>query len=147
VLTLYGNDPSARIADPDEPNRVFTWLMCEMRDDRGNAVVYRYKPEDGLGVDLSLAHERNRGAADDPRRTANRYIKHILYGNRTPLLDAAGTRPRFLTDAQIQTAGWMFEMVFDYGEHDIDARTPRRDRIRFGVSRSGPDRAAPYISR
>lgn len=124
ILTLYGKDSNARLADPTEPRRVFTWLICETRDDKGNAVLYDYKPEDGTDVDLTRAHERNRGDRDDPRRTANRYLKRIRYGNRVPLLDNAGHRPRFLTAAQILNAGWMFEVVFDYGEHDADRPKP-----------------------
>src|SRR6266540_1886961 len=72
VLTLYGKDPDARIADP---GRIFSWLICETRDDKGNAVLYEYKPEDGAGVDLARVHQFNRGAPTDPRRTANRYLK------------------------------------------------------------------------
>ncbi len=64
--------------------------MCETRDDKGNAVLYEYKPEDGAGVDLTHVHERNRGDRDDPRRNANRFLKRIRYGNRAPLLDDAG---------------------------------------------------------
>jgi RHS repeat-associated protein len=124
ILTLYGKDRKSRIFDPEDPRRIFSWLICETRDDKGNAVLYNYKPEDGVGVDLGLAHERNRGDRTDSRRTANRYLKHIYYGNRTPLLDATGHRPRFLTQAEIDNAGWMFEVVFDYGEHDADAPTP-----------------------
>ncbi|WP_437827896.1 SpvB/TcaC N-terminal domain-containing protein [Sorangium sp. So ce1153] len=124
ILTLYGKDANARVADPTDPLRVFTWLICETRDDRGNAVIYEYKPEDGVGVDLARACERNRGGRDDLRRTANRYIKRIRYGNRVPLLDSAGERPRWLTAMQIQDAGWMFEVVFDYGEHDADTPGP-----------------------
>jgi len=124
ILTLYGKDPESRIADPTDPGRVFSWLICETRDDKGNAVLYEYKREDGTGVDLARPCERNRGALDDPRRTANRYLKGIRYGNRSPLLDENGHRPRFLTEAQIQNAGWMFEVVFDYGEHDANAPTP-----------------------
>jgi hypothetical protein len=124
ILTLYGKDLESRIADSADPGRVFSWLICETRDDKGNAVLYEYKREDGTGVDLARACERNRGAPDDPGRTANRYLKRILYGNRTPLLDEAGHRPRFLTDTQTQNAGWMFEVVFDYGEHDTNAPTP-----------------------
>jgi RHS repeat-associated protein len=124
ILTLYGKDPNARIADPTDPRRVFTWLLCETRDDKGNAVLYDYKPEDGAGVHLMYAHERNRGDRNDLRRTANRYLKRIRYGNRVPLLDNAGHRPRLLTDAQIQNAGWMFDVVFDYGEHDANAPQP-----------------------
>lgn len=124
TLTLYGKDSDTRIADPTDSSRVFTWLICETRDDKGNAVLYDYKPEDGAGVDLARAHERNRGDRDDPRRTANRYFKRIRYGNRVPLLDNEGNRPRILTASQILNAGWMFEGVFDYGEHDADAPKP-----------------------
>ena len=95
ILTIYGKDAGSRIADPVDARRIFTWLICETRDDKGNVVLYEYKPEDGEGVDLTAAHERNRGARDDPRRNVNRYLKRIRYGNRPPLLDAAGQRPRF----------------------------------------------------
>ena len=58
--------------------------------------------EDGTGVDRTRAHERNRGPLDDPRRTANRYLKRIRYGNRKPLLHPdTGRRPRFLTADQV----------------------------------------------
>ncbi|HEU5032975.1 MAG TPA: SpvB/TcaC N-terminal domain-containing protein [Spirillospora sp.] len=118
VLNVYGTDLRSRIADPADPRRIFTWLLRETRDDKGNAVVYEYRSNDGTGVDPGRAHESNRGGPDDPRRMTNRYIKHIRYGNRVPLLDGAGLRPRMLTDEQITGAGWMFEVVFDYGEHD-----------------------------
>jgi RHS repeat-associated protein len=131
ILTLYGFDADSRIADPLDANRIFTWLICETRDDKGNAVLYRYKAEDGQKVDLSQAHERNRGPQNDARRTANRYLKRVHYGNRTPLLENAGHRPRFLDKAQIDTqianAEWMFEVVFDYGDHDPASPKPRDD--------------------
>jgi hypothetical protein len=44
ILTLYGKDENSRIADPPT-RRIFTWLICETRDDKGNAVLYEYKPE------------------------------------------------------------------------------------------------------
>ncbi|MEX2307778.1 MAG: SpvB/TcaC N-terminal domain-containing protein [Pirellulales bacterium] len=128
ILTLYGSDADSRIEDPEDVSRIFSWLICETRDDKGNAVLYRYKAEDGLGVDLGQANERNRGPRNDTRRTANRYLKRIYYGNRTPLLDNLGHRPRYLDKAQIDnqiaSAGWMFEAVFDYGEHDTGAPKP-----------------------
>ena len=128
VLTLYGTDGNSRIADPADARRVFTWLVCETRDDRGNAVLYDYKAEDGADLDLGQAHEANRGSNADARRKVNRYLKHIRYGNRVPLLDGEGRRPPFLTPAQIAAAGWMFQVVFDYGEHDDDAPTPAEVR-------------------
>jgi len=129
ILTLYGKDEDSRIFDPDNPQRVFSWLICETRDDKGNAVIYKYRSEDGLGVDLAQAHERNRGERDSQYRKSNRYIKHIYYGNRVPLLDA-GVRPRFLAKDKIDNASWMFEVVFDYGDHDLDAPKPKDDEQR-----------------
>jgi RHS repeat-associated protein len=124
ILTIYGKDKNSRILDPTDTNRIFTWLICATRDDRGNAILYEYKAEDGVGVDLTGAHERNRGDRNDPRRATNRYLKRIRYGNRVPLLDNAWRRPRLLDDAQILNADWMFEVVFDYGEHNADAPKP-----------------------
>lgn len=125
ILTLYGKDKYSRIVDPENPRRIFSWLICETRDDKGNAVIYEYERENGSGVDLTQTHERNRGLQDDSRRTANRYLKRIYYGNRTSLLNDAGHRLPFLTTEQTQKADdWMFEVVFDYGEHDINTPAP-----------------------
>ena len=43
VLTLYGKDDDSPIADPAEPKHIFSWLICETRDDKGNVVLYGYK--------------------------------------------------------------------------------------------------------
>src|SRR5439155_8788280 len=87
-----------------------------------------------LGVDLGNAHERNRGPQNDARRTANRYLKRIHYGNRTTLLDNAGHRPRFLDKAQVDTqigkADWMFEVVFDYDDQDAAVPKPNDDQTK-----------------
>jgi RHS repeat-associated protein len=115
ILSIYGKDETARIADPLDKRRIFSWLISETRDDKGNAIVYEYIAEDGGNVDVSQAHESNRAIED---RTANRYIKRILYGNRKSLLNGSThRRPRDLSATQLSTANWMFEMVFDYGEH------------------------------
>ncbi|RMH02900.1 MAG: toxin, partial [Nitrospirae bacterium] len=121
VLTIYGKDANSRIADPDDPARIFSWLICETRDDKGNAILYEYKPEDSTEIDLTQAHERNRTPES---RSAQRYLKRIKYGNRTPLLDNQGRRPAFLNAEQIQNTGWLFEVVFDYGEHNETVPTP-----------------------
>ena len=67
--------PIRRIA-----TRIFSWLICESYDDKGNVITYQYKRENSDNVDLTQANERNR--SDD--RSANRYLKHVFYGNRTP---------------------------------------------------------------
>ncbi|MBC7817374.1 MAG: toxin, partial [Planctomycetaceae bacterium] len=118
ITTLYGklHDPrdatrgaQPRIADPTDSSRVFSWHICESFDDRGNWIVYQYAAENSDEVDESQAHERNRGGS----RGANRYIKRILYGNQ---------ESRLLQSDQ-QQAKWLFEVVFDYGEHADN--TPR----------------------
>jgi RHS repeat-associated protein len=116
VTTLYGKDDGSRIYDqsdddPLHPRRVFGWLISETWDDKGNAIVYEYRAENEEGVDLARPCERNRAGA---ARTANRYLKRIKYGNRVSRL----------SDPGLQQPGWMFEVVFDYGEHDADAPLP-----------------------
>jgi len=111
VTTWYGGDTSSRIADPNDPTRVFKWLICRSHDDKGNAISYEYLPEDGKGVDLTAAHERHRRVAD---RQVNRHLKRIKYGNRNSVL----------TNPDPSTPDWMFEVVFDYGEHDPQTPSP-----------------------
>ena len=124
ILTIYGKDDNSRIADSDDKTHIFSWLICETRDDKGNAVIYNYKGEDGAGVTLNRANERNR------TRTANRYLKRIVYGNKSTLLDDQGHRLPFLTDAQVKNAEWMFEVVFDYGDHDSASPKPGDDEAK-----------------
>lgn len=127
ILTFYGYDENSRIADPLDASRIFSWLICESRDDKGNGIRYLYKKEDGAyqprpgqADPFSQVHQRNRGLASDSRRTAQRYLQRVLYGNLKPLLDAQGRRPRYLSDLpdppSDTSADWLFEVRFDYGE-------------------------------
>jgi hypothetical protein len=113
ILTVYGSTSESRIADPADPAHVFSWLICQSFDDKGNAIVYEYAAENDDNVDQSLVNERNRV------RSANRYLKTIRYGNRQPLL-IDPTQPSFrqshVPAPDFDNAGWMFEVVFDYGE-------------------------------
>lgn len=105
ITTVYGHTDASRIVDPANPQHIFSWLICESYDDKGNAIRYEYKAENSLGIDRANANEANR---TDSGRTANRYIKRIKYGNKTPRV--AGENLSLRDD-------WMFETVFDYGEH------------------------------
>jgi len=117
ITTWYGKTAESRIADPADPARVFTWLICESYDDKGNVIVYQYKPENSDGIDLSQSHEGNRS---DTSRSANRYLKHVFYGNRTPYF------PNLKASDPIPLpTEWCFELVFDYGEHDDQAPVPQ----------------------
>lgn len=117
VTSWYGKTAESRIADPNDLSRVFTWLLCESYDDKGNVCVYQYKAENSDGVDLSQAHECNRSLLT---RSANRYLKHVLYGNTTPYL------PHLTASTPVSLPStWLFELVFDYGEHDEQAPVPQ----------------------
>jgi Salmonella virulence plasmid 65kDa B protein len=83
ATALYGKTAESRIADPVDGSHIFSWLISENHDDKGNAIVYEYKAEDSAGVDGSQANERNRS---DLTRSAKRYLKRALYGNQTPVL-------------------------------------------------------------
>ncbi|MEV5010074.1 SpvB/TcaC N-terminal domain-containing protein [Streptomyces sp. NPDC055692] len=135
VTTWYGRTPESRVADPADASRVFSWLICASHDDKGNVIVYGYKPENDDGVDTGRACERNR------ERRANRYLKRVRYGNHAPhlpTLDPVAGWPALPADDQ-----WYFELVFDYGERDAAIPLPRDAsgwRIRpdaFSSCRSG----------
>jgi Salmonella virulence plasmid 65kDa B protein/Insecticide toxin TcdB middle/C-terminal region/Insecticide toxin TcdB middle/N-terminal region len=111
VSTLYGKNEDARIADPTDPTRVFTWLISETRDDKGNAILYQYQAEDDANVDRTEPCERNRLIAG---QFAQRYLKKIRYCNHTPTTSSE--------DLTLRT-DWLFEVIFDYGEHDDAAPT------------------------
>jgi RHS repeat-associated protein len=119
VTTWYGRTANSRVADPANPSRIFKWLLCESYDDKGNVIAYQYKQENSDNLDLSQCHERNR---TEDTRGANRHLKHIRYGNRDPYLPEL--TPATGWPALPAAAGWYFELVFDYGEHDHAAPTP-----------------------
>lgn len=142
ILTLYGFDADSRIADPLDASRIFSWLICESRDDKGNAIRYLYKKEDGnwharpgQADPFAQAHQFNRGGRNALGRTAQRYLHRVLYGNRVPLLDTQGQRPRFLSNLPNppadSPADWLFEVRFDYGELDENDPTGQPERSWF----------------
>ena len=109
VTSVYGKDENSRIVDPAKDSRVFEWLLCESYDDKGNVIIYRYKAEDSAKVDRSDPQEKNRYQNDDSPTYTNRYLKRILYGNRSPY--QRSRKP------ETWNSGWLFQVVFDYGEH------------------------------
>jgi RHS repeat-associated protein len=117
IKSIYGDTEGSRIADPNNPRRVFSWLLSRTEDARGNVIVYEYKPEDFVGVAPALPEKyRLSGAAP----ITNRYPKRVRYGNLKP--GDAGT--------------CVFEIVFDYGEHD--AASPTADEMQPWPCRQDP---------
>ena len=121
ITTWYGRTPESRIADPADASRIFQWFICETHDDKGNVASYGYLPEDGQEVDRSAPQEFNR---TDPQRTAMRYPKRIRYGNRAPFLPSMASGGTAWEQPDDTPGQWMFELVFDYGEHTGALSTP-----------------------
>jgi RHS repeat-associated protein len=110
VVSVYGMDASgdSRILDPADPRKVFQWLMEAQYDQKGNAIIFKYKKEDGAFVDPLLPYETARKKKFTSQGYAQKYPDRILYGNTKPLVPAAA-----------MPAGnkWMFEVIFDYGNY------------------------------
>ena len=131
ITSFYGLNAESRIADPDDPGRVFSWLICQSQDDKGNAILYSYVAEDGANVDPSLARERNRTAPG--RRSANRYPSRIRYGNTRSLL----------VQPDVTRQSWLFEIAFDYGEGYLDLAAPDAQGQVFVLASLAPTRPWP----
>src|SRR6185369_13856419 len=105
ITHVYGSVNARRLYDPEHPTYVFTWLLESTSDDKGNVTRYEYKAEDGVGVDPTKLSERSRfdysGSTPAFLATAQKYLKRVLYGNAAPNVDG----------------DYLFELVFDYGEH------------------------------
>lgn len=122
ITTWYGKTDDSRIYDPADPTRIFNWLICESHDDKGNAIIYEYAKENDEGVDRTQANERNRV------RTANRYLKRVKYGNRTP--NRGLTSWQAIDPTKLPNDTWMFEVVFDYDEgHYVEAKPDADGRV------------------
>ena len=127
VTSVYGQNPNCRIADPQDATRVFKWFLEATYDDKGNVIFYEYKPEDTTGLDFSAANERNRHNGNAP--FINRYIKRIHYGPQTP----------YVREEDLSKRGdWLFEVVFDYGEHNLAHPAPAEDPAQKWVTRVDP---------
>ena len=134
ITTWYGKTAESRITGPTDATHIFSWLICESYDDKGNVIAYRYKAEDSSKVDLAQANEANR---NDTTRQAQRYLKRICYGNSSPYLPelkSGSAWPAHPGDGE-----WCFEVVLDYGEHDSDAPQPNDSNL-------WPVRSDPFSS-
>jgi hypothetical protein len=103
VTTIFGSSDAARISDPADPRNTTNWLVETSTDPVGNIIRYQYKPEDASGISASAPFETQRLGGP----FAGRYLKRVFYGNRSPFDESK----------------YLFEIVFDYGEHDPQTPT------------------------
>lgn len=101
--TYYGLTTASRVYDPQDPSRVFEWLLCQGHDDKGNLALLNYKTEDGVGIPSMLC-ERNK-----PGKCTQVYLSSVWYGNIQPYVEG---------DVVPGEDQFLFRAVFDYGEHD-----------------------------
>lgn len=104
VKTIYGKSAGCRVADPNDPKKVFSWLIEQSIDPKGNVVEYGYKSENTDGISTALVSEKNR-----LKQTAfpKQYLKTVKYGNTI-----------MHSHASFSSTDWHFQLVLDYGEHD-----------------------------
>ena len=120
TTTVFGRSDESRIFDVDANGRkrIFSWLVSESFDAHGNAIKYMYKAENSDGLEDCEAHAVYEAHRTPLSRQRMKYLKAIQYGNRTPNRDLVLWSP-----LDINSLDFMFEVIFDYGEHDQSVPT------------------------
>lgn len=118
IVAIYGLSDSDRIfcqtgSGPSAKKKVFSRLASEQYDTRANHIVYTYKPEDNV-CESGVFY-------DTHSSFSQRYLKSIQYGNATP--------SRSVDDWNVVTrpSDWLFEVVFDFGEHNDERPTTKAE--------------------
>lgn len=97
-LQVYGKTSASRRADPDNPLRVGSWLLCESMNPQGEHIGFDY-----------LADDQDPDPTHDYR--AQRYVHAVFYGNVT-----ASQHLYSWTVEDPAELDWHFHLLFDYGE-------------------------------
>ncbi|MRU49474.1 Insecticide toxin TcdB middle/N-terminal region [Pseudomonas gessardii] len=108
VQSHFGRTADARIADPSQPEHIFSWLLEDRITAHGDATLYTYQAENTANIATAI-YEQGRV------QTTNRYPERILYGNDTPVFSIE----------DLATTEWHFEVVFDYGQYTLDPLPPQ----------------------
>lgn len=109
TISIFGFTETAKISNPDNEEQVFSWLLEETYNDKGDHQLLFYKQENPENIEdkFSKSHIN----------TANRYIERICYGQ-----DKAVPDSMVFLGKQEESKHWHFELVFNYGEYDIDPK-------------------------
>ena len=101
---LLGYESAARISSGNNTAR---WLLNASVSATGEQIYYRYRAEDDTNCDTGEK-------AAHPGCHSQRYLSEVHYGNIT-----AGRTFACLNGINAIKAGWLFVLVFDYGERTI----------------------------
>ena len=128
ITSIYGGTSSSRIANPENEQQVYEWLLQETFDATGNHILYEYARDnpqlystEDPALGLSEIFEHN-------RRSPQLYLRRIYYGNfPDPLLDEQGNPIRYPEGREVghlrESRRYAFEVIFDYGDWDIPTRS------------------------
>ena len=130
---IFGQTQDSRIFCD---TRIKQWLLCEAYDNHGGSQLLQWKSEDALGIDDALLHEIHRIKPTDYRNRC-KYLKRIKYGNSAPNRKS-GQWDKVIPAAKLPEVAWHFELVFDYGEHNIDTPLPNDDSTTAWTVRKDP---------
>ncbi|KAL7931662.1 hypothetical protein V8C35DRAFT_309180 [Trichoderma chlorosporum] len=129
ITAIFGEDTESQISshrkskDSGDAEVVFEWLASELYDRSGNHMFFSYKSESS--DDLAAAFDDSMRVYEDNRNaTAQRYLKSIKYGNTKPNRDLKDWT-KLLPAPQDDPWYWMFEVVFDYGDHPGESPTTK----------------------
>jgi len=106
ITSIYGLSEAAQIANPDTPTQIFSWLIQESWDAKGNLIRFSYQKENGTGIE-NACFESHRLKHDT---FANTYLKKVEYGNKE-MCKSSTLQSNYEDD-------FLFKLVFDYGDHD-----------------------------
>lgn len=131
MVMVFGRkaDNTTKIFNPRAEEEVFQWLLEAQYDNTGNAIIYEYIEESFAHVDGSTSFERNRVIRGE---NAQKYLRRIFYSNETALLP----------DDPVPSSNWLFEVVFNYGEHDEEEGRP----LYVSIPENKPVRPDPFSS-
>jgi RHS repeat-associated protein len=135
VTTVYGDANDSRLVDTTSALRIFSWLPCRSWDAYGHEIEYEYKAEDAEPViasdDFLALSEMQRSPEVHTRQ---RHLRSIRYGNRAPNRDLQTWVPL----PRSASRQWCFEVIFDYGEHDLDTPTAAKKQPQTWSRRLDP---------
>ncbi|WP_109832100.1 SpvB/TcaC N-terminal domain-containing protein [Reichenbachiella versicolor] len=113
IVSIYGKNRSAQVFDPNDPRRIFKWLLEETYDDKGNHQLFQYQKENKDNIPEKYLNQHR-------DTQTNTYLSAVSYGNDQAITDGSlilGESSTYLNQVH-----WHFEIHFDYGSWDINPK-------------------------
>jgi RHS repeat-associated protein len=137
VTSIYGGRMASRIADPDNAQRVYEWLLQETFDATGNHILYEYARDDPRLYTDADPSIRLPEIFEQHRTAMQLYLRRIYYGNLPePLVDAQGHSVTYTDGTPVghlrDGRRYAFEVVFDYGDWEMPTKLPHPEPLPAG---------------